>query len=102
MAQGSNMALEDAATLASLLTKSPKPVKVSEVTKSYERLRQLRVAKVKQEVLRQGRDFKLPDGPEQRVRDEQFAHSLTDSDWCHPKGQPWIWGYDASQVWTEQ
>jgi salicylate hydroxylase len=91
LAQGANQAIEDAATLAVCLgaARQDEPAAGPAALRRYLRARLDRTA----EIQRTSRDntamMHLPDGPEQRMRDEVLAG---DSD---PHGVQWLYGYDA-------
>ncbi len=89
MAQGAAQAIEDAAVLAGVLAQ------VDDLTaglRHYERLRRERTAKVQLAARANEQTFHLPDGPEQRARDQRFA----DAPATHRNA--WLFDYDAVAV----
>jgi salicylate hydroxylase len=87
-AQGAAQAVEDAAVLASCLSGAG-PGSVSQALQRYEARRRPRASEV--QLMSRGRELRnhLPDGPEQRARDEAFA-----------RGDPlrqsaWLYGHDV-------
>ncbi|KAK8128640.1 monooxygenase [Apiospora sp. TS-2023a] len=97
MAQGLTMALEDCATLGSLMRHVTSPDQLLAATSMYDQLRKARTARLLEETKRQGAELHLDDGEAQRKRDADLAQSLQPgSDWTHPKAQSWIWSYNAA------
>ncbi|KAK7958087.1 hypothetical protein PG988_012935 [Apiospora saccharicola] len=97
MAQSLNMALEDCATLGSLMRHVRGPDPLQGATSMYEQLRIARTARLFEETKRQGGELHLEDGEGQRNRDVDLAQSLqAGSDWTHPMSQSWIWSYNAA------
>lgn len=92
------MALEDAATLGTLMRHAETPGQIASVTTLYEKLRICRTARLLDETASQGVEFHLTDGEMQEKRDLRYSDSFReDTDWYYPRGQPWIWSYDAIQ-----
>ncbi|KAI1172938.1 putative monooxygenase [Nemania sp. FL0916] len=97
MAQGLNMALEDAATLGFLVGRAETHEQLKEATAVYERLRMPRTEQLLRETQAIGNEFHLEPGAKQQERDKYLAKSL-DSDekgWLYPKSQDLIWSYHA-------
>lgn len=70
------MALEDAALLGSLLSRLSKPSQLAPLLHAYERLRHARTARTQASARFNQRVFHLPDGPDQRARDEQMRRAM--------------------------
>ena len=91
-AQGAGQAIEDAAALAVCLTTAPwdPPAALAR----YERLRMPRATRVQEASRGRIGHHHLPDGPEQRARDAEFAREdpLSHNDW--------IYAYDAEAAAT--
>ncbi len=75
------------------------------VARLYQRLRMERGRKIQLETFKQRRDFHLPDGEEQEMRDAKMVallgQELTDlfpSRWTCPVIQPFLYGYNAYEV----
>ena len=81
MAQGLNMALEDAATLGSLLSHVQTPHQLSKATAMYERLRKARTSQLLRETKAVGRDFHLADEELQSQRDANITEASKESGW---------------------
>ncbi|MGX7828841.1 FAD-dependent oxidoreductase [Actinokineospora sp. 24-640] len=86
LAQGANMAMEDAAVLVASLDRDPDPVAA---LRRYEAARQARVAAVHRLTADRGGTFRLPDGPAQRARDEALRAGSMRRDF------DWIFEYDT-------
>ncbi|MCJ1286663.1 hypothetical protein MMC26_006009 [Xylographa opegraphella] len=99
LAQGANSALEDSASIGTLLGKIDSKSQVPEVTRIYQETRKERVLRIREETFRHQEEFHLADGELQETRDRQLAMSFEAQDgeglWTHPKIQPWLFGYDA-------
>ena len=94
MAQGAAQALEDGAALTSCLTQdTTRPI--PDALALYEALRKPRTSRI--QGLSQGNKtrFHLPDGPEQRARDEQMARGGTDFSFAATE---WLYAHDAADV----
>ena len=90
MAQGAAQAIEDAAVLAGCLTTATDP---SEAARRYEDFRRERTAKVQLAARRNEVMFHLPDGADQRERDDRLASPESQS--THRNA--WLFDYDATQ-----
>jgi salicylate hydroxylase len=91
MAQGAAQAIEDGATLAACLAEGDDP---ASALRRYERLRLPRATRV-QALSRDNKTrFHLPDGPEQRARDEAMAAGGTDFSY---RAVEWIYDHDAGR-----
>lgn len=105
LAQGANSALEDGAVLGVLLSKvtaAKKQEQLKKVSGMYQALRRDRGAEIQRESSRQREAFHLPDGEEQRARDEVMLEALErgpsepfPSRWTCPRVQRFLYGYDA-------
>jgi salicylate hydroxylase len=89
LGQGAAQAVEDAAALAQQLVAAGDDVAAG--LRGYQAVRLDRATRVQQESRARGRSNDLPDGPEQRARDEHFAGL----DPLRHTG--WLYGYDAEQ-----
>ncbi|KAF2014292.1 FAD binding domain-containing protein [Aaosphaeria arxii CBS 175.79] len=105
LAQGANSSIEDGAALGLLLAPSICPTKpqLPSTLALFQRLRKARGEAIANETFKQRRDFHLPDGEEQRRRDEVFKRWMGEGEvkgefpsrWTCPVVQPWLWGYDV-------
>ena len=89
MAQGAAQAIEDAAVLTACVAADDDPVTAA---RRYEDLRRDRTAKVQLAARRNEVMFHLPDGAEQRERDERLA--APGSETTHRNA--WLFDYDAT------
>jgi salicylate hydroxylase len=92
MAQGAAQALEDGATLTACLTQEPD---VPRALRRYEALRLPRASRIQAMSTENKTRFHLPDGPEQRERDEHMAGGSTD---FAIKAVEWIYAHDAAAI----
>jgi salicylate hydroxylase len=92
MAQGACQAIEDGAVLAACLRAIPD---VPKALRRYEGLRQERTAAVQLAARRNETLFHLPDGDDQRQRDEQLAATSGERT-VHRNA--WVFGYDVAEV----
>ena len=92
MAQGAAQALEDGAALTACLAEEPD---VPEALRLYEAVRLPRASRIQALSTLNKTRFHLPDGPEQRERDELMAGGATD---FSIKAVEWIYGHDASVI----
>ncbi|HEX5201230.1 MAG TPA: FAD-dependent monooxygenase [Actinoplanes sp.] len=90
MAQGAAQAIEDGATLAACLAGGAEP---PAALREYERLRLPRASRMQALSSANKTRFHLPDGPEQRARDEAMAAGATD--WSYDV-VAWIYDHDAA------
>jgi salicylate hydroxylase len=89
MAQGAAQAIEDAATLATRLVESPGDP--ARALREYEQIRQPHTARVQELAWGNNTVFHLPDGPQQRGRDDKMASA----DGALTTGQlDWLFGND--------
>jgi salicylate hydroxylase len=92
MAQGAAQAIEDGAALAAcLLQESAVPAAL----RRYEQVRLPRASRIQALSASNKTRFHLPDGPEQRARDEQMTGGGTD--WS-VNAVAWIYGHDAADL----
>jgi len=75
-AQGAAMAIEDAAVLGNLLSRISHISQLEPLLKAYQDLRLPRTAIVQESSRLNQRIFHLPDGPEQRERDENMRKAM--------------------------
>ncbi|WP_030437262.1 FAD-dependent monooxygenase [Actinoplanes subtropicus] len=90
LAQGSAQAIEDGATLAACLAEGDDP---AAALRRYERLRLPRTSRVQALSADNKIRFHLPDGPDQRARDEAMAAGGTDFSY---RAIEWIYEHDAT------
>jgi salicylate hydroxylase len=90
MAQGAAQAIEDGATLAACLAGGDDP---AGALRRYERLRLPRATRVQALSAGNKTRFHLPDGPDQRARDEAMAAGGTDFSF---RAVEWIYDHDAT------
>jgi 2-polyprenyl-6-methoxyphenol hydroxylase-like FAD-dependent oxidoreductase len=82
VAQGAAQAIEDACALATILTESDQCA--DDLLKRFESQRRPRIERVIAASAAGGREYHLPDGAEQRCRDERIAASgLPEQDWLY-------------------
>ena len=75
-AQGSAMAIEDAAVLGECLSRFTTPEDLPAAAKAYQAIRRPRVERVQDMAKGNGAMWILPDGPEQEARDKRSKHSM--------------------------
>jgi salicylate hydroxylase len=92
MAQGAAQAIEDGAALAACLAREPD---IPEALRLYETKRLPRASRIQALSTINKTRFHLPDGPEQRARDEAMASGSTD---FSIKAVEWIYGHDAGAL----
>jgi salicylate hydroxylase len=92
MAQGAAQSIEDGAALAALLAAMPEDIPAA--LARYEAARKPRATKLQQASAANRRRFHLPDGAEQRARDEALATSGDRS----IANIGWLYMHDAAQV----
>jgi salicylate hydroxylase len=92
MAQGAAQAIEDGAALASLLETMPDDV--PSALRRYEEVRKPRATRLQEASAANRTRFHLPDGPEQRKRDEAMAFSGDRS----MANIGWLYRHDAAQL----
>jgi salicylate hydroxylase len=92
MAQGAAQSIEDGATLAALLKAMPGDVEGA--LAKYEALRKPRATRLQEMSAANRKRFHLPDGPEQRKRDEAMKN---DGDRSLDR-IAWLYEHDASKV----
>ncbi|KAI8956935.1 putative monooxygenase [Daldinia sp. FL1419] len=95
MAQGLNMALEDAATLGTLMRYVKTRNQLSKATSLYEKIRIARTSQLLAETRAIRNEFHLQPGVAREKRDAHLMESFEESDWAYPKSQSWVWPYDA-------
>lgn len=92
------MAVEDGAVLGALFSSVTEPKRIPSILQTFEELRKPRTTKVVQGSIEQGRMCKLPDGHEQRERDQWFAIPDLEEYPLHfasPSFRDFLLGYDA-------
>ena len=75
-AQGASMAIEDGAVLGNLLSRISHVSQLGPLLKAYQDLRLPRTAETQASSRRNQRTYHLPDGPEQRKRDETMKKAM--------------------------
>ena len=94
MAQGAAQAIEDGAALSACLARRG-DIGVPEALELYERVRRPRATKLQQLSAANKVRFHLPDGPEQRSRDDEMSRGSTD--WSF-NAVAWLYGHDARVI----
>jgi salicylate hydroxylase len=89
LAQGANQAIEDAVVLAACLGGVASGGDLEQALRCYEAVRRPRTGEIQQRSRDNTRALHLPDGAEQRRRDEHLAGS------ADLVSQRWLYGYDA-------
>ena len=89
LAQGANQAIEDAVVLAACLAGVATGGDVEQALRSYEAVRRPRTEEIQHRSRDNARTLHLPDGDDQRRRDEHLAGS------GELGSQRWLYGYDA-------
>ncbi|KAL2012156.1 hypothetical protein VTN00DRAFT_4874 [Thermoascus crustaceus] len=101
VAQGAAQAVEDAAALGILLSNISSKWEIPLALQAYEKSRKHRAETVQQSGTENRHILHLPDGPEQRARDEQFRASMTSGanpdKWADRETQKFLWGWDAEE-----
>jgi salicylate hydroxylase len=105
MAQGAAMAIEDAVALTECLGRAKTAEDIPQLMNHFVQIRRDRCNLIQDGARNNGNIWHLPDGPEQRLRDEQIRRgskpkiSVDAGDnpnkWSDPKLQPRMFGYDA-------
>lgn len=116
--QGAAMSIEDAAVLGECLDKFREPVALSTVLKNFEALRRPRAERVAELARGNAVVTTLPDGEEQKMRDQRWHEASQRSrsartagddklqekvkikpdmnqQWGHPSLMMWLYGFDA-------
>jgi salicylate hydroxylase len=88
LAQGANQAIEDAVILTACLRDMDR-TQVPEALQRYQRFRHGRVTQLQEGARQQGKTLHLPDGDEQRQRDDGMHNTH------HLRQAEWLFGYDA-------
>lgn len=113
-AQGAAMAIEDGAVLGNLLSRISHISQLRPLLKAYQDLRLPRTAEVQESSRLNQRIFHLPDGPEQRQRDENMRKAMVmelsgdsgalrresvgnQNQWADKKKSDILFGYDADR-----
>ncbi|EAW11328.1 putative salicylate hydroxylase [Aspergillus clavatus NRRL 1] len=107
--QGAAQAVEDAATLGVLLSLISSRSEIPRALHAYEKSRKHRAETVQQSGTANRITLHLPDGAEQRARDEQFRASMDGAanpdKWADRETQEFLWGWDAEnaalEAWEE-
>ena len=113
-AQGAAMAIEDGAVLGNLLSRISHISQLRPLLKAYQDLRLPRTAEVQESSRLNQRIFHLPDGPEQRQRDDNMRKAMAmelsgdsgalrresvgnQNQWADKKKSDILFGYDADR-----
>ncbi|HEY1967425.1 MAG TPA: FAD-dependent monooxygenase [Pseudonocardia sp.] len=91
MAQGAAQAIEDAAALAACLRRTPG--ELAAALARYEVARQQHTIRIQRLSWSNNTAYHLPDGPEQKLRDEGLAASRTTTEALH-----WLYGNDPEHL----
>lgn len=106
LAQGASTSIEDGAALAECLEKATDLSMVPSALRAFERIRKPRCETIQAGSRSNGDIWHMPDGPEQRQRDEDMMAVMEDRDkkgangqnpnrWSDENFQPWLFGYDT-------
>ncbi|KAJ5619826.1 Monooxygenase FAD-binding [Penicillium lagena] len=101
VAQGAAQAVEDAAALGVVLSSITSHKDIPRALQVYEKSRKQRAETVQQSGSENRITLHLPDGPEQRARDEQFRASASGTNpdkWSDRETQEFLWGWDAEKA----
>ncbi|KAK2626931.1 hypothetical protein QTJ16_004106 [Diplocarpon rosae] len=101
VAQGAAQAIEDAGVLTVALSLISSPSEIPTALKVYELVRKDRAEKIQNSAASTGRALHLPDGEEQRKRDDAIRASMNDINqrdpdmWADRQWQDFMWGVDV-------
>ena len=84
LAQGTNSAFEDGATLGALLGKLKSKSQIPQMMQVYDSIRKERIQKIRAETFRHQEELHLPDGELQESRDRLLARSFETLDQVNP------------------
>ncbi|KAF8837679.1 FAD/NAD(P)-binding domain-containing protein [Paxillus ammoniavirescens] len=95
-AQGSAMAIEDAAVLGNLFSRLTSREQIKPLLHGYQSIRYARTAATQASSRLNQQIFHLPDGPEQEKRDRQMRAAM-EAELREARGQPPVWTSDFSK-----
>jgi salicylate hydroxylase len=94
LAQGACQAVEDAAVLTKCVAAAA-AARLPEALRDYQQRRQPRVWEIQRVSRRNATTYHLPDGPEQRRRDADYAVSATRTPYAE---RGWLFAFDAEEA----
>ncbi|KAI5859206.1 putative salicylate hydroxylase [Tricharina praecox] len=102
VAQGAAQAVEDAATLAVLLSSIPDRSSIPQALRLYQIARKTRAETIQGTAMSNREALHMPDGPAQIERDTKFANIFGGGEnpdkWGDPTQQEFLWGWDAEDA----
>jgi len=102
VAQGAAQAVEDAATLAVLLSSISDKSSIPQALRLYQIARKTRAEMVQDSAMKNRETLHMPDGPAQIERDAKFAKIFGGGEnpdkWGDPRHQEFMWGWDAEET----
>lgn len=103
VAQGAAQAVEDAGALGAILSAITSKHEIPLALEAYQLSRKARAEHVQQSGKMNRISLHLPDGPEQRQRDEMFRQAMDGSSespdrWVDDKTRQILWGHDAEEA----
>ncbi|KAK9412732.1 putative FAD-binding domain-containing protein [Seiridium unicorne] len=101
LAQGASSAIEDGAVLAACLDVCTSRSDIPTVLRSFESIRQERIAELRRGALYNERMLHLPDGEEQMERDrtmQPVEGRACSNLWSDPAFSQWLFGYRTSEA----
>lgn len=102
MAQGAAQAVEDAATLAIIISSISQRSHIRSALQTYESIRKRRCELIQATAMENRKSLHLPDGPDQQLRDQLFAKISVGGEnpdkWGDPAHQQFLWGWDAQAI----
>lgn len=101
-AQGAAMGIEDAGALGTLLEHVKDSRDLPKVLQIYERIRKPRALEIRRRSENLKHVYTLPDGPQQRERDNALLHEKPREGWANflldPVLRPYTYAYDIVTV----
>ncbi|PBP16227.1 salicylate hydroxylase [Diplocarpon rosae] len=107
VAQGAAQAIEDASVLTTALSLISSPSEIETALQVYELVRKDRAEKIQNSAASTGKALHLPDGEEQRRRDDAIRASMKDANerdpdmWVDRQWQDFMWGVDVMKECVE-
>lgn len=102
VAQGAAQAVEDAATLAVLLSSIPEKSSIPQALRLHQLVRKSRAETIQNTAMKNREILHMPDGPAQIERDAKFAMIFGGGEnpdiWGDRRQQEFMWGWDAEEA----
>lgn len=103
LGMGAASAVEDGGVLAECLSRAKSKADIPTALKAYEKIRKPRAERIQGAALVTGQYKIMPDGPEQRKRDQRMALRMDVKNpkyeyWKAGGGLEWLYGYDFATV----